>query len=185
MKMSFSEICQRAKEAACIIKDLGESLEADAEFRRLARASGLGMRKFTYYVNAYEAAGESGVGALTYRRKPSPGIMEKGMITVNGYLSLKRGSFKDKAPRAKIDFEAACRGNQITLYEVRPVFNEPAETSRLEVCQMRYTDYDKRWHLYWMRKFNRWWPYVPVRPVFTIEDCVREVETDKWGCFWE
>lgn len=184
MKMSFSEICRRAEQAARVIKDIGESPEADAEFHRFALASGLGMRKFTYYVNAYEAAGESGVRALAYRKKPAPGIMEKGLITVNGYLALKRSSFKDPKIRSQIDFAASCRGNNITLYEVRPIYNNPAETSRLEVCQLRYTGYDNRWHLYWMRKFRRWWPYVPDQPVFTIEDCIREVETDTWGCFW-
>lgn len=32
--------------------------------------------------------------------------------------------------------------------------------------------------------FRRWWPYTPKKPVYTIEDCIREVKEDAFGCFW-
>ncbi len=57
-------------------------------------------------------------------------------------------------------------------------------TSCSEFCQMRYTDFDRRWHLYWKRKTGKWWPYVPKKDVYTINDCIREIDEDGWGCFW-
>jgi len=59
--MSFSEICRWAKTAALVINDADDSPQAETEFYRLARGSGLGARWLTYYTNAYEAAGESGI----------------------------------------------------------------------------------------------------------------------------
>jgi hypothetical protein len=184
MKMSFSEICQWAKKAARATKDAGDSPESEAEFTHLAQESGLGTRWLAYYTNAYEAAGESGIKALSYRKKMPDEILNEGLKKINDYLDEMRRLLKEKAVKAQIDFEPRYKGNQITVYEKRPLFNDPSETSHLAVFQVRYTDYDKRWHLYWMRKFNRWWPYVPDKPVITIEDCIREVENDKWGCFW-
>ena len=43
---------------------------------------------------------------------------------------------------------------------------------------MRYTDFDNRWHLYWKRKTGKWWPYIPKKSVYTIENYIREVEAD-------
>jgi hypothetical protein len=184
MKMSLSEIYRRAKQAALVVRKGGDTPETEVKYRRLARDSGLGMRRFTCLVNAFEAAGESGVRALTYRKKAPSAVMEAAMVKVNEYLRAEHRLAFEKAPKARIDYEAASEGNRITLYETRPVYNDPAETTRLEICQIRYTDYDNRWHLYWMRKFRRWWPYVPKQPVCTIEDCLREIEDDAWGCFW-
>ena len=86
--------------------------------------------------------------------------------------------------RSEIGFLVKAQYNRITSSEKRPLFSDPYRASCVEFVQFRYTDYDKRWHLYWMRKFNKWWPYVPRKPVYTIDDCIEELEADVWGCFW-
>ncbi len=63
MKMSFSGKCEWAKKALMA--------GSDEEIYKLAKESGLGIRWLTYYSNAYEAAGESGIKALTYRKNAS------------------------------------------------------------------------------------------------------------------
>lgn len=56
-------------------------------FYEMARESGgLGRMWFSYYLNAYEAAGESGIRALTYRKKIPEKIFEKARHEVTTYL---------------------------------------------------------------------------------------------------
>lgn len=177
MKMKLSDKCLWAKKAAGL--DI-ETDEGAAEFYRIARESGLGTRWLSYYANAYEAGGESGLKALSYRCKMHDKIRAEAEGKISRYLD-------NKIPpnlRAEIGFRIKVHTNRITVIEQRPCFGNRSQMTCLEVFQVRYTDYDNRWHLYWMRKFNKWWPYVPEQPVFTIDDCLREVEQDIWGCFW-
>ena len=177
MKLSFSEKCKWAKLAACLDTNTDRGKE---EFYKLAKTSGLGEQSLTYYSNAYEAAEESGIRALTYRRKIPEPIQREALDKINSFLY-------NRVPvelRNKIGFLVKGQSNRITVFEKRPLFNNPLKTSCVESFQVRYTDFDNRWHLYWMRKFNKWWPYIPEEVVSTIDDCLREVERDAWGCFW-
>jgi len=172
MKMSFSKKCEWAKKALIA--------GSDEKLYKIAKESGLGIRWITYYLNAYEAAGKSGIKALTYRKKMPLGIQEKALEKLDKYLS-------EKYPphlRSEIDFDVKAESNRIIAYEKRPSFMDPSKLTFTETFQVRYTDFDDRWHLYWMRKFHIWWPYIPGKPVYTIDDCIREVEGDPWGCFF-
>lgn len=81
-------------------------------------------------------------------------------------------------------FQSVAKDNHITAFEKRPLFSNPKQSSAIENFQIRYTDYDQRWHLYWKRLSGKWWPYIGKNEVKTVEDCLREVEVDDSGCFW-
>ena len=177
MSRSFEELVFWAKKAAALDT---KSEEGESKFYIMAKKSGLGARQLGYYSNAYEAAGESGVKALTYRKKMPPHIRENAVKRIKRYIS-------EKIPthlQSKIKLTMKVYGSAITVYERRPLRTDPSQWSSLEVFQVRYTDYDERWHLYWMRVFHKWWPYIPSMTVYTIDDCIREVEDDGSGCFW-
>lgn len=177
MKHSFSEKCLWARKATMLDLDTNSGYE---KFYRIAAESGLGERWLSYYSNAYEAAGESGIKALSYRKKMPDEMLMDAMKKINKYLF-------DKFPpnmRKEIGSLVMAKGNRITVFEKRPLFGDPLQASCVEAFQVRYTGFDDRWHLYWMRKFRKWWPYVPEEPIYTIEDCIREVDRDGWGCFW-
>jgi hypothetical protein len=180
--MDFAKKCRWAQKAAPLSKQTTDSDEEYVRFYQLAQDSGLGTRWLAYYSNAYEAAGESGIKALTYRKKLPEIVRSEALNKINKYLDEKRQFLRSK--NAQIDFETKYSSNRITVYEKEPLFHDPSETSCIAVFQVRYTDYDNRWHLYWMRKFHQWWPYVPEQHVYTIDDCIREVKQDTWGCFW-
>lgn len=177
MRLSFADKISWAKKAASLDVDTEKGQE---EFYRLAKESGLSQVWLTYYANAYEAAGESGLKTLAYRKKMPAEIRKQAMKKINEFLA------KGIPPhlRKEIGYLMKAKDNRIIVFEKRPLFSDPLRTSCIEIFQVRYTDYDNRWHLYWMRKFGKWWPYVPKKPVYTIEDCIREVENDAWGCFW-
>ncbi len=175
--MGYSDKYSLVKKAAKINLD---SDNGYAEFIKLAKESGLAKERLEYYTNAYQAASESGLRALSYRKRMPENIREAALARVNRYLS-GRISFH---LRSEIGFLVKIQYNRITIAEKRPFFGDPSRTSCLEFCQMRYTDFDNHWHIYWKRKTGKWWPYVPKKTVYTIDDCLREVDEDGWGCFW-
>ncbi len=175
--MGYSDKYSLIKKAAKLDVDTDSGYY---EFLKIAKKSNLGRERLSYYSNAYEAAGDSGLRALSYRKRIPEEIRENAVEEINKYLY-------NKVPpkhRSKIGFLVKAQYNRITIAEKRPLFGDPARTSCSEFCQMRYTDFDNRWHLYWKRKTGKWWPYVPKNDVYTINDCIREVDEDGWGCFW-
>ena len=180
MALSFEDKVFWAKKGAKYNPDNPDETNA---FYDLVNKSGMAEDSFFYYTNAYEAAGESGIKALTYKKKMPDHVRETALQKINQ-------CFYDKTSRipaqhkGKIGYLIKARNNTITVSEKRPVFNDPTRTSCSEVFQVRYTDYDDRWHLYWRRSSGKWWPYVPEKSVKVIEDCLKEVQKDISGCFW-
>jgi len=84
----------------------------------------------------------------------------------------------------KLWFQVVAQGNRITIAERRPFYKDPSQTTTSEFCQLRYTDYDKRWHLYWKRASGKWWPYIGKKEMKSVEDCLQEIEDDDSGCFF-
>ena len=60
------------------------------------------------------------------------------------------------------------------------------ESFLFAICQLRLTLADNHWHLYWMRKFDAWWPYsLPLTGrKFTLRARMQQVLDDEYGCFW-
>ena len=175
--MGYSDKYLLVKKAAKIDLDTDRGY---VEFLKIAKESGLTKERLEYYTNAYEASGESGLRALSYRKRMPEDIRKTALERINRCLSSRVPSHLT----SKIGFLVKAQYNRITIAEKRPLFGDPSRTSCSEFCQMRYTDFDNRWHLYWKRKTGKWWPYVPKKTVYTIGDCLRGVDEDGWGCFW-
>ena len=179
MRRTFDEIFRLSQIAAKW--DLNTE-EGDAAIRRLARDEKINKDQLVYYANAYEAAGESGLKALTHK-KSMPGEMRTAALRkVNEFLVARLPTQQNAAN--KIGFQVIAKDNRITVAEKRPLFGDPTQASCVECFQIRYTDCDQRWHLYWKRLSGKWWPYVPNTSVITVEDCLREIKEDAFGCFW-
>ena len=175
--MAYSDRYSLIKKAAEIDLDTDSGY---VEFLKIAKEGGFAKERLVYYANAYEAAGESGLRSLSYRKRMPNDIREAALRKINRYLSSKIPIH----PTSKIGFLVKAQYNRITIAEKRPLFGDPSRASCSEFCQMRYTDLDNRWHLYWKRKTGKWWPYVPKKDVYTIGDCLKEIDEDGWGCFW-
>jgi len=81
-------------------------------------------------------------------------------------------------------FLVKAQGNKIIIAERRPFFMDSSKWTTSEFIRMVYTDYDNRWHLYWKRSSGKWFPFVPEKPVFTVEDCIREFDGKSATPFW-
>lgn len=179
MRRGFEEVLQLAE--AVSKWDL-DSEEGYAAFRKFARQARIKEGQLAYYLNAYEAAGESGLQALTYKNSMPENVRVEATRKINEFLSARLP--KNQNVVNKVWFQVIAKDNRITGAEKRPLFADPTQTSCVDCFQVRYTDFDKRWHLYWKRASGKWWPYVPDEEVKTIEDCLRELKQDNSGCFW-
>lgn len=86
MKANFTEKLFWIKKAASLNM---ETKRGQREFYLLAQESKLGRMWLSYYANAYKAAGESGLKALTFRKKMPPEIRQEAVDKIKQYLSAK------------------------------------------------------------------------------------------------
>jgi len=175
---SFKEILRLARQTAKFALDEDEGYD---RMRFLALEEGMKRETLEYYGNAYQAAGESGVRALSYKKRMPENIRVEAVKVVNKFL-LNR--LPKNLPAGAIWFQSVAKDNHITALEKRPLLGDPTQFSAVEIFQIRYTDYDQWWHLYWKRLSGKWWPYIGKKEVKFVEDCLREVENDDSGCFW-
>lgn len=176
-KRTFSKIYYWARKAAKLNLD---TVQGEDDFYELARESKLGTRQLAYYLNAYQSAGESGLKALSYRRNMPDNLRKDAVRKLSDYLH-------NRVPehiRNKVWHIVESQSNRITIIEKRPFYRDRSRTTSSPMCQVRYTDYDERWHLYWRRASGQWWPYIPGHPLDSIEDCIKEINNDPHGCFW-
>ncbi len=77
--MGYSDKYLLVKKAAKIDLDTDRGY---VEFLKIAKESGLTKERLEYYTNAYAASGESGLRALSYRKR-----MPKDIYIARGYSS--------------------------------------------------------------------------------------------------
>lgn len=179
MRRTFEEILRLAQAAAKWNLDTEQGYVA---IRKLAREAEINKDQLVYYVSAYQSAGESGLKALTYKKSMPDEMRTAAVRKVNDFLAARLP--KQENATNKIGFQVIAKDNRITAAEKRPLFADPSQASCVECFQIRYTDFDQRWHLYWKCLSGKWWPYVPSTSITTIEDCLREIKKDTSGCFW-
>lgn len=76
-------------------------------------------------------------------------------------------------------------GHSVSIYEIRPVWNDPSKTTKMGVARFKYTRTKKEWRLYWMRRDLEWHLYDPdVAISKSLEPLVEVVETDRSGAFF-
>ncbi len=177
MSREFKEILQLVKMAAEWDLDTDEGYE---KFRLFALENGIKAENLAYYLNAYQAAGESGLKSLTYKKPMLEEVWIEATRKMNEYFAAR---LPKNEHAGKLSFQVVAKDNRITASERRPYFQDPSKITTSEFFQVRYTDYDGKWHLYWKRASGKWWPYVPTRKINSIDDCLAELEADPQHCF--
>ena len=150
--------------------------EHDGEFYTYAEEHQLTVNKIAYYLNAYETGGDAGLEAI---RNPDiiPPDRARGAIkTVRRILD---DHFQGRPP-----FRLTDEGTAVGVYEIQERMN--GDRYLFAICQFRLTLATGQWHLYWMRKFDAWWPYpLPESGRrFTLRARMEQVLQDRWGCFF-
>ena len=148
----------------------------DSGFHLYADEHDLTVNEVVYYLNAYEYGGEAGLQAIRNPDIIPPGIIRRAIETIEAALD---AHFEGRVP-----FRVTDEGTAISVYQVQKRMT--GEEYLFAICQFRLSLSTNRWHLYWMRKFDAWWPYSPPEAgrKHTLRARLQQVLDDEYGCFW-
>ncbi len=160
----------------CIALDAMSFGDDDAAFYTYAAEHNLTVNEVAYYLNAYEAGGEAGLQALRAPDIIPPDVAHMAIETIAAMLD---EHFQGRPPYRLTD-----EGIAIGVHEIQQ--RRSGEKYLFEICQLHLTVASNQWHLYWMRKFDAWWPYPSPEtgPKHTLQARIQQVLDDEFGCFW-
>jgi hypothetical protein len=150
--------------------------EDDDAFYTYAEKHHLTVNEVEYYLNAYEAGGDAGLEAI---RNPDIIPPDEARRAIKTIAEMLDAHFEGRLPYRLTD-----EGTAIGVYQIQQRMN--GDRYLFAICQLRMTLATRQWHLYWMRKFDAWWPY-PLPEAgrkFTLRARMQQVLEDEWGCFW-
>src|SRR5690606_17953153 len=89
----------------------------------------------------------------------------------------------DPEIRKELDFTYSFDGKEAILYGVRPVYNDPKRTLKLEFAKIKFNGTKKEWNLSWMRASGRWEASPPLPRAKTLETIIGALKEDAIGSF--
>ncbi|MFC1961145.1 DUF3024 domain-containing protein [Chloroflexota bacterium] len=147
-----------------------------AVYESYARQHNLTVNEIVYYLNAYDYGGDDGLHAIR-----NPDIIPPDVVRNAKKLIAK---MLDAHFEGRLRYRITDDGTGIGLHEIQRRMD--GSEYLFEICQFRRTNEANQWHLYWMRKFEAWWPYsLPEQGRrYTVRARVQQVLDDGWSCFW-
>lgn len=147
----------------------------DGRFYSYAAEHGLTVNEVVYYLNAYEAGGDAGLRALVAPDILPPAVARHALRTIEKAL-------RERFPGDDF-YRLTDEGTAIGVYQIQKRW-QTQERYLFPVCQFRRSG--NKWHLYWMHKFDAWWPYpLPEKGrKFTLQARLQQLLDDEYGCFW-
>lgn len=85
--------------------------------------------------------------------------------------------------RNKLDLNYEIKGQSIILNEISPVWNNPKELIAFGYAKTTFVKSKNVWKVFWKRADSKWHPYDPKPTVKTLQDFLKLVDEDKYGCF--
>ena len=159
-----------------IALDAIEFADDDSAYHRYASEHNLTVNEVVYYLNAYEDGGVAGLEAI---RNPDiiPPDIARGAIE-------QIGAALDAHFTWPMAYRLTDEGTGIGLHQIQERMN--SDRFLFPICQFRLTLKGQMWHLYWMRRFDAWWPYPPPmgRHRYTLKARIEQLLLDEDGCFW-
>lgn len=86
--------------------------------------------------------------------------------------------------RDQIDLGFRIAGRSVEIREIRTAFDNPQQKIEEAVAKATYVASRQCWKLYWKRADLRWHRYEPQSEVKRLEDFLKIVERDEFGCFF-
>jgi hypothetical protein len=85
---------------------------------------------------------------------------------------------------SEIKIEYQIRGDELTLYESRPVWDDHAKWISGKVARFKKDPQTETWYLYWADANGRWIEYSLLPCHRDIAKLLAEVEKNGNGAFW-
>ena len=86
--------------------------------------------------------------------------------------------------RDRVDLSFRFDGRSVEIFEIRPLWDKPAEQVEEAVAKARYLKARNRWLVYWQRADMKWHKYGPMPEVSTVDAFLKLVDDDEYGCFF-
>ena len=86
--------------------------------------------------------------------------------------------------RAEVDLSFRFEEQRLEIFEIRPRWRHPSELLEHSIAKARYLNSRREWHIYWKRADLKWHRYEPVATVKTVEQFLKVVDEDQYGCFF-
>lgn len=86
--------------------------------------------------------------------------------------------------RDKVRLEFEFRGSNVTLLEIRPVWNDPTNFTRSPVAQLRFNKVNLKWSLYCCDRNGKWHLYDNKQATTNVDNLIKEIDQDPTGIFW-
>ena len=84
----------------------------------------------------------------------------------------------------KLRFEFEIEKQNVIIYEVRPMWKNPSEFTKMPIAKLTYVRTENIWKLYWKRASGKWVLYEPKGSSKDLRYLVGEIEEDAHGCFF-
>ncbi len=159
-----------------IAHDALEFKDDAGAFDRYAIEHNLTVNEIVYYLNAYEYGKEEGLQAIRTPDIIPPDTVRQAIKTI--------GKMLDSHFEGRLPYRLTDEGTAIGLHEIRQRW-QSGESFLFPVAQFRLTVASNHWHLYWIRKFDAWWPYSPPERgrKYTLKARAQQILEDEHGCF--
>lgn len=86
--------------------------------------------------------------------------------------------------RNELDFGFRIKGQSVELFEIRPHWKKSDEKIESAIAKSTYVKLTGTWKIYWQRADLKWHSYKPNPEVKNIEEFLKVVELDEYGCFY-
>ena len=101
-------------------------------------------------------------------------------LEIKRYAKIMDGIIEKRRPPAhildKLDISYRIYGKSIEIFEIRPVWNNPAEKIQSPIAKATYVKSSDTWKIYWMRADLKWHGYEPVPSVKTLAEFLKIVD---------
>ena len=86
--------------------------------------------------------------------------------------------------RDEVDLQYTIKDQNIILEEIRPSFMDPSKILTIPLAKITFVNSKNEWKTYWMRASGKWELYVPDKKISTLEEILKEISADPYGCFF-
>lgn len=107
--------------------------------------------------------------------------IKKYQKAVEGFLERNRPPLHI---RKDVDLSYKINNQSIEIFEVRPRWDNQDEMMEIPVAKTTYIKRQNIWKIYWQRSDLKWHPYEPALTVKSIEEFLKVVESNEYGCFF-
>ena len=106
------------------------------------------------------------------------------MYAVQRWIKDTFAGMLDDHFEGRLPYRLTDEGTALGVYEIQQRMN--GDKYLFPICQLRLTVASRQWHLYWMRKFDAWWPYPLPKTgrKFALKARIQQMLEDDYGCFW-